>query len=67
MVGSPGLIVALMQLDLVDEFQLAVQPTILGGGLPLFKNIRNRVDLKLLQTKTFGCGIVAHYYEPVKK
>src|ERR1700741_3879013 len=38
LVGSPSLIVALLQLGLVDECQLSVQPTILGSGLPLFKN-----------------------------
>ena len=67
LVGSPGLIVALTQLDLIDEYQLSVQPTIVGTGLPLFKNIRDTVNLKLLKTKTFGCGAVALYYEPVKK
>ena len=66
-VGSPGLIVALAQLDVVDEYQLAVQPTVLGSGLPLFKNIRDKIDLKLLKTKIFGCGVVTHYYEPAKK
>jgi dihydrofolate reductase len=50
-VGSPSLIVALTNLGLVDEYQLAVQPTILGRGLPLFKNIKDRVNLKLLKTK----------------
>ena len=67
LVGSPGLIVALTQLDLIDEYQLAVQPTVLGSGLPLFKNVKDRVDLKLLKTKTFGCGAVALYYKPIKK
>ena len=66
-VGSPSLIVALSQLGLIDEYQLGVQPIILGSGLPLFKNIRDRIDLKLLQTKTFGCGAVFHYYERIKK
>ena len=65
-VGSPSLIVALTQLDVIDEYQLCVLPIILGSGLPLFKNIRDRVDLTLLKTKTFGCGAVAHYYEPAK-
>ncbi len=64
--GSPGLIVALAQLDLIDEYQLAIHPAILGSGLPLFKNIRDRINLKLLKTKTFGCGAVAHYYEPAR-
>jgi len=67
LVGSPGLIVAFTQLDLIDEYQLCVQPIILGSGLPLFKNVRDRVDLRLLKTKTFGCGAVALYYEPIKK
>ena len=67
LVGSPSLIVALTQLDLIDEYQLGVQPIVLGSGLPLFKNIKDRIDLKLLKTKTFGCGAVTLYYEPTKK
>ena len=67
LVGSPSLIVAFMQLGLIDECQLSVQPTILGSGLPLFKNIKDRINLKLLKTKTFGCGAVTFYYEPTKK
>jgi dihydrofolate reductase len=67
LVGSPSLIVALTQLDLIDEYQLGIQPTVLGRGLPLFKNIRDRVNLKLLRTKTFSCGAVIFYYETAKK
>ena len=63
-VGSPSLIVALGNLDLVDEYQVGVQPTVIGSGLPLFKNITDRIDLKLLKTKTFGCGAVFFYYQP---
>ena len=66
LVGSPSLIVALSQLDLIDEYQLAVQPTVLGSGLPLFKNIRDRIDLKLLKTKTFSCGAITLYYQRTK-
>ena len=66
-VGSPGLIVAFTQLDLIDEYQLSVQPTILGSGLQLFKNIKDRVNLKLLETKAFGCGAVTLYYETIRK
>jgi dihydrofolate reductase len=66
-VGSPSLIVALTQLDLIDEYQLGVQPTVIGKGLQLFKNVSDRVDLKLLKTKTFGCGAIMLYYEPIKK
>jgi dihydrofolate reductase len=66
LVGSPSLIVALGNLGVIDEYQLAVQPTVLGSGLTLFKNISDRIDLKLLRTKTFGIGAVTMYYEPRK-
>ena len=65
--GSPGVIVALTNLNLIDEYQISVQPIILGSGLSLFKNIMDRVDLKLINTKTFGCGAVTLYYEPTKR
>jgi dihydrofolate reductase len=67
LVGSPGMIVAFTQLDLVDEYQIGVQPTILESGLPLFKNISKRVNLKLIGTKTFGCGAIVLYYEPIRE
>ncbi len=67
LVGSPSLIVALTQLDLIDEYQLSVHPIILGSGLPLFKNVKDRINLKLLKTKNFGCGSIILYYEPSKK
>ncbi len=66
LVGSPSLIVQCMNLNLIDEYQFAVHPTVVGKGLPLFKNINNKVDLKLLKTKTFGCGAVLFYYERIK-
>src|SRR6266498_1214467 len=67
LVGSPSLIVALTQLDLIDEYQLSVQPIVLGSGLPLFKNVKDRINLKLLKTKTFSSGSITLYYEPTKK
>ena len=65
-VGSPGLIVASMQLDLIDEYQLCVHPVIAGKGLPLFKNINERKTLKLIKTKTLHSGQIILYYEPTK-
>jgi len=68
LVGSRSLIIEALNLNLIDELQLCIQPTILGNGLtPLYKNIDDRVNLKLLKTKTFNCGAVMHYYAPEKK
>jgi dihydrofolate reductase len=64
LVGSPSLIVALANLGVVDEYQIGVQPIILGGGLPLFKNIAERIDLTLLHIKPFTCGAMILYYAP---
>jgi dihydrofolate reductase len=67
LVGSRSLIITLMNLNLIDEFQLNVQPIIAGKGLPLFDNINDRIDLKLIKTKTFSCGSLIFYYEPLRK
>jgi dihydrofolate reductase len=66
-VGSPSLIVALTKLNLIDEYQLCVHPVIAGSGLPLFKNISEKITLKLLKTKTFSGGAVVVYYEPASE
>jgi dihydrofolate reductase len=63
--GSPSASHSLMQLDLVDEFRLFVNPILLGAGVPLFKGIKERVKLKLLDTKTFASGVIGVHYEKV--
>ena len=62
-VGSPGMIVALTKLRLIDEYHLCVHPVIAGKGLPLFKNITEAITLKLPKTKLFKSGTIALYYE----
>jgi dihydrofolate reductase len=63
LVGSRSLIVALLNMQLIDELQLCIHPVIAGGGLPLFEHIRDRILPKLVKTKTFGSGTVVMYYE----
>jgi dihydrofolate reductase len=67
LVGSPSLIVALTQLGLIDEYRLCIHPVIAGTGLPLFKNISDKIALKLIKTKTFGSGTIAVYYQPSRQ
>jgi dihydrofolate reductase len=67
LVGSRSLIIQLMKLNLIDEYQFCVHPVIAGTGLPLFENINERTILKLIQTKTFGGGAVILYYELKKE
>ena len=56
--GGGSLTTSLMDLSLVDEVWLAVHPVVLGGGKPLFPEIKKRVDLKLLDTKVYSTGLV---------
>jgi dihydrofolate reductase len=56
--------VALTKLNLIDEYQLCVHPVIAGSGLPLFKDLSEKITLKLVKTKVFGSGAVTLYYEP---
>ena len=63
-VGSRSLIIQLMNLNLIDEFQLCIQPVIAGKGLSLFEDINGRTIFKLKKTKNFINGAIILYYEP---
>src|SRR5688572_9140334 len=64
LVGSRSLIIQLMNLNLIDEYQLCVHSVIAGSGMPLFENIIDRTILKLIKTKTISGNGVTLYYEP---
>ncbi len=61
-VGGAGLAAGLMQLDLIDDFHQFVAPVILGGGTPCFPLLDHRLELELVETRTFGSRVTyAHY------
>lgn len=55
--GSPTATHSLMQHGLIDGYWLFVNPIVLGEGIPLFANIKERTKLKLLHTQQFACGV----------
>ena len=63
--GSADLAAHLIPHRLIDEFRIAVNPIILGGGSPLFKP-GERVKLKLLESRALSSGIVILRYAPAK-
>jgi len=67
LVGSRSLIIQLMKLNFIDEYQLCVHSVVAGSGLPLFENINYRTIPKLIKTKTFSGGAVTLYYEPTNE
>ena len=64
--GSPRASQSLLKEGLIDEFWLFVNPIILGQGMPLFKDITGTTKLKLADSKTFACGVIALHYEKLK-
>lgn len=62
-VGGPTTAATLIRLGLVDEYRLFVHPVILGAGTPFFPPLDERVGLSLLETRTFGSGVVYLRYE----
>ncbi len=61
-VGGPTLAATFLEAGLVDEVRMYVDPVILGGGLPFFPELQQRIRLRLLDTRTFGSGVVALRY-----
>jgi dihydrofolate reductase len=62
--GSSVLTTTLMELGLLDELGIMVNPVILGAGNSLSSSARRRIALKLLRTREFGNGNVLLTYEP---
>jgi dihydrofolate reductase len=60
--GSPGASHSLLQLGLIDEFWIFLNPVLVGEGIPLFKNVKGKMRLKLMETKTFSSGVIALHY-----
>lgn len=61
--GSPGATHALMAENLIDEYWLFINPILLGQGIPLFKNIKDRTALTLVKSKLFDSGVLFLHYE----
>ena len=62
--GSADLASAFIRLGLIDEYRILVTPVVLGRGPPMFKDIKDRVSLKLSKATTWSSGIEALYYRP---
>lgn len=60
--GGASLITTFINLGLVDEFRLSVHPVVLGEGKPLFMDIKQRLNLKMVHTRTFSSGVVQLIY-----
>jgi dihydrofolate reductase len=63
LLGSVNLAQPFMQLALIDEYRININPIVLGRGKRFFADMTREYPLKLLEAKTFKSGVVALRYE----
>lgn len=62
LLGGAGLASTFVNLGLIDEYHLIMNPLVLGGGKRLFKDVKEKHQLKLMSTKTLTSGkVILHY------
>ena len=67
LLGSGSILSQFAQQGVIDEYRIMVNPLVLGNGKPLFRGIKDRLNLKLTKARTFGNGDVLLYYQPVER
>ncbi len=65
--GGADIASTFMRLGLIDEYRLYVQPVVLGSGTPMFPALDNPINLRLVETHTFGSGVIYLCYQPDRK
>ena len=63
--GSGSIVSQLAQAGVIDEFQIVVNPIVLGKGRTLFEGVKGKLGMKLIKTRAFANGNVVLYYEPM--
>jgi dihydrofolate reductase len=61
--GSPASAHILMQAGLIDSYWIFINPVLFGRGIPLFKDLEDKIKLELIHTKQFSNGEIALHYK----
>ncbi len=62
--GGANFVSALIKEGLIDEYHLFINPTAIGKGMTIFKELDGKLNLALVKSTSFACGIVVLHYEP---
>jgi dihydrofolate reductase len=62
--GGATFVSALIKQGLIDEFHLFINPTAIGNGMAIFKELDRKQNLTLVKATSFDCGIIVLHYEP---
>jgi len=61
--GGAGFVSSLIKKNLIDEYHLFINPMAIGKGMEIFNKVENKMELKLVSSTAFECGIVVNKYE----
>lgn len=61
--GGVGFVSSLVQDNLIDEYNLFINPAIIGKGMTIFGKLNNQFNMQLLKSRAFDCGIVLNQYK----
>ena len=67
LLGSGSILTQFAEKGLIDNYEIMVDPVILGGGTPVFNGLKTRLNLKLTSTRAFRSGTVLLSYAPLVK
>ncbi|NTW25660.1 MAG: dihydrofolate reductase family protein [Lentimicrobium sp.] len=62
--GGATFVNSLIRQGLIDDYHLFINPSAIGSGIPIFKEFDNRLNLTLIKSQSFNCGIVVLHYQP---
>jgi len=65
LLGSGSVLTQLAEHDLVDEYQFMIDPIVIGKGTSIFKNLKQHLELQLIDSKKFQSGVVLLTYQPM--
>lgn len=63
--GSGNIVSHLAQQNLIDEYQVALRPIVLGKGRTMFEGVKDKLNLQLTKSRTFGNGTIFTCYQPI--
>jgi dihydrofolate reductase len=63
--GSGSVVAQLAEAGLIDEYQIVLNPLVVGSGRTLFEGVKRKLPMKLAKSRAFGNGNVVLFYEPV--
>ncbi|MBC7901465.1 MAG: dihydrofolate reductase family protein [Saprospiraceae bacterium] len=64
LLGSGSISSLFADQGIVDEYRILMDPIAIGDGTPLFKGIKQNLNMKLINTRVFRSGAVLRFYQP---